>query len=164
MNLTDRPLKLRKVNQEDCELLWNLANDPTVRSASFSSDIISWEEHIKWFTNKLNSTNCYYFIVLNNHDKLIGQIRFDVNSQLQAEVNISINLKERGKGYASHLIKLAVEHLFAHTLIKSINAFIKSDNQASIKSFQKAGFKYIGIEKIREKDFALHYITVKDNE
>ncbi|ELS34320.1 MULTISPECIES: GNAT family N-acetyltransferase [Pseudanabaena] len=164
MCLPEEFLKLRRVNEQDCEILWNWVNDPAVRSSSFFSDLISWEEHVKWFINKLDLINCYYFIALNNHDKPIGQIRFDVNSQLQAEVDISIDIQERGKGYASHLIKLSVEHLFAHTLVKSINAFIKSDNQASIKSFQKAGFRYIGIEKIREKYFALHYIAVKNNE
>jgi hypothetical protein len=90
MNSTDRRLKLRKVTQEDCELLWQWANGSIVRAASFSSEPIAWEDHIKWFNNKLISPNCYQFIGLNNEDVAIGQIRFDIDKQLQSIVSISL--------------------------------------------------------------------------
>ena len=160
MNSTDRLLKLRKVTQEDCELLWQWANDPIVRKSSFSSEAISWEEHLKWFTNKLNSPNCYQFIGLNSEDEPIGQIRFDIDSQLQAEVDISIDSHKRGKGYAINLIKLSISYLFRNTNVEIVNAIIKSENTASIKSFSKSGFKFIN-QKITNSFHIYHYVYKK---
>lgn len=161
MSSPDQLLKLRQVNEQDCELLWNWVNDPVVRSASFSSDLISWEDHVNWFNNKLNSPNSYIFIALNDQDKPIGQIRFDVNSKLQADIDLSINSEERGKNYASYMITLAVNYIFNYTEITFINAQIKSDNQASIKSFQKAGFSCVDIKIIRDKYSVFHYTFAK---
>ena len=81
MNSTDRLLKLRKVTQEDCELLWQWANDPIVRAASFRSDSILWEDHFEWFNKKLHSFNCYYFIAVNKLEEPVGQIRFENGNQ-----------------------------------------------------------------------------------
>jgi UDP-2,4-diacetamido-2,4,6-trideoxy-beta-L-altropyranose hydrolase len=162
MSSPDQLLKLRKVNEQDCELLWHWVNDPVVRSASFSSDLISWEDHVNWFNNKLNSQNSYIFIALNDQDKPIGQIRFDVNNKLQADIDISIASEERGKSYASDILKLTVNYVFKHTQIQSINAFIKPNNQSSIKSFEKAGFRKVGIEIIHNKYPALHYICLSN--
>ena len=35
--------KLRKVGENDCELLWQWSNDSVVRSSAFHSRPISWE-------------------------------------------------------------------------------------------------------------------------
>ena len=163
MSSPDQLLKLRKVNEQDCELLWHWVNDLAVRSASFSSDLISWEDHVNWFNNKLNSPNSYIFIALNDQDKPIGQIRFDVNNKLQADIDLSVNSEDRGKNYASYMIKLAVNHIFKYTEIKFIHAQIKSDNQASIKSFKKAGFICVEIKIIRDKYSVFHYTFAKND-
>ena len=162
MNSIDQLLKLRKVTQEDCELLWQWANDPIVRAASFSSEPIAWEDHIKWFNNKLNSPNCYQFIGLNSEDQPIGQIRFDIDSQLQAEIDVSIDPNERGKSYASDLIKLSTKYFFENTNIKVVNAIVKSENIASIKAFSRSGFDCISQNIIRNNCYVYHYVSVKN--
>jgi UDP-2,4-diacetamido-2,4,6-trideoxy-beta-L-altropyranose hydrolase len=160
MNSTDRLLKLRNIKHDDCKLLWQWANDPVVRKSSFSSEAITWEEHLKWFTNKLNSPNCYQFIGLNSENEPVGQIRFDIDSQLQAEVDISIDSNKRGKGYAIYLIKLSISHLFRNTNVEIVNAIIKSENIASIKLFSKSGFECIN-QKIIDSFHVYHYVCKK---
>jgi len=160
MNSTDRLLKLRNIKHDDCKLLWQWANDPIVRKSSFSSEAITWEEHLKWFTNKLNSPNCYQFIALDSEDKPVGQIRFDVDEKFQAEVDISIKSNERGKGYATNLIKLSISYLFENTNVEIVNAIIKSENTVSIKSFSKSGFDCIN-QKIIDGFHIYHYVCKK---
>jgi len=41
--LIDRELKLRSVRENDCQLLFEWAQDPVVRAASFHSAAISWK-------------------------------------------------------------------------------------------------------------------------
>ena len=163
MNSTNRLIELRMVRQEDCEILWKWVNDPFVRAASFASEPITWEDHLKWFNNRINSSNCYHFIAFNDQNAPIGQIRFDVDEQSQAEIDISIDLQKRGQGYAAPLITLAVNHMLTYTTIECIHAFIKPINNASIKAFQKSKFQYVDIKKIRGKYSAFHYVFLRNN-
>jgi L-amino acid N-acyltransferase YncA len=140
MNSIDRQLKLRKVTQDDCELLWKWANDPIVRAASFSSEPITWEEHLSWFNSKLNSSNCYHFIAFDVRDEPIGQVRFDLDKQLQSVVSISLASNRRSQGYGKLMLKMAIEELSKCTLVNNIQAFIKADNFASIKLFKSLEF------------------------
>ncbi|MCL1491740.1 MAG: GNAT family N-acetyltransferase [Pseudanabaena sp. Salubria-1] len=143
MNSTDRLLKLRKVTQEDCELLWQWANDPIVRAASFRSDSILWEDHFEWFNKKLHSFNCYYFIAVNKLEEPVGQIRFDIDEELQALVSISIAAQYRGQGYGKLMLKMAINKLLQNISVISIRALIKPSNVSSIKLFESGGFKMI---------------------
>ena len=143
MNSTDQLLKLRNVKQEDCELLWEWANDPIVRSASFRSDSIPWEEHLKWFNNKLNSSNCYHFITVNTLNQPIGQIRFEIDKHLKSVVSISLDSKHRGQGYGKLMLQMAINKLFQHISVNHIQALIKPDNVASIRLFESVGFKIV---------------------
>ena len=155
MNSTDQLLKLRNVKQEDCELLWEWANDPIVRSASFRSDSIPWEEHLKWFNNKLNSSNCYHFIAITKLNQPIGQIRFEVDEQLKSVVSLSLASEQRGQGYSKLMLQMAIDKLFQYILVNHIQALIKPDNFASIRLFESVGFKMIDF---RPNESALKYI------
>jgi UDP-2,4-diacetamido-2,4,6-trideoxy-beta-L-altropyranose hydrolase len=148
MGLADRLLKLRKVGQEDCELLWDWANDPIVRAVSFSSEPITWEDHLRWFNNKLNSSNCYHFIAFNDQDKPIGQIRFDIDDQLQSIVSVSLASNQRNQGYGKLILQMAINKLCKRISVSNIQALIKPDNLASIKLFESVGFKQLNLSSI----------------
>ncbi|MFP5268889.1 UDP-2,4-diacetamido-2,4,6-trideoxy-beta-L-altropyranose hydrolase [Coleofasciculus sp.] len=160
MHLQDQPLRLRPIHQEDCKLLWEWANDPEVRSASFSSDPIPWEQHLQWFANKLHDSNCYIFMVFDYEDRAIGQVRFERQDGNEAEISISLDKGKRGSGYGSSFIDIAVEELFRHTSISSVYALIKPNNDTSIRAFEKAHFKKLG-NKIVRGNVALHYVRFK---
>ncbi len=151
MNSNEKTLRLRNVIQEDCELLWEWANDSTVRTASFSSNSILWEDHLKWFSNKLNSSNCYHFIAVNKLDQPIGQIRFDIDEELQSVVSISLASKQRGQGYGKLMLQMAIAELFQHVAVNHIQALIKPDNVASIRLFESVGFKIIDFSPVLKK-------------
>lgn len=38
-----------KNGENDCSLIYNLSNDPLVRSNSFNSEPIFYENHVRWF-------------------------------------------------------------------------------------------------------------------
>ena len=44
-------MQIRQVEngENDCSLIYNLSNDPLVRSNSFNSEPIIYENHVKWF-------------------------------------------------------------------------------------------------------------------
>ena len=153
-------MRLRQVCQEDCKLLWEWVNAPDVRAASFTSGPISWEEHVQWFTNKLNDPQCYQFLALAD-DIPIGQVRFDVQDD-GVEITVSITSDLRGQGYGSQMIRAASAHLFENTGIIEIFAYIRPDNTASIHAFEQAGYRMVGTKVVKGQQ-ALQMVLEKTN-
>jgi RimJ/RimL family protein N-acetyltransferase len=89
---------------------------------------------------KLSDKNAYYFIgSVNNIDAAL--IRFDEKDGY-AIIGINISPDFRGQKLA-HLFLRNGTLLFLKIKNIQIKAYIKKDNIASLKSFEKAGFKLI---------------------
>ncbi|MGD0792422.1 MAG: UDP-2,4-diacetamido-2,4,6-trideoxy-beta-L-altropyranose hydrolase [Terriglobales bacterium] len=134
-------LSIRLVEYGDCKLLWEWANDPVVRASAFSSEPIPWDDHVAWFREKLNDRNCRMFVALDASAVPAGQIRFDQRGASHADVDITVDGRFRGLGYASRLIDLGTNWAFTEWGLKQLNAFVKPENVASAKAFERAGFK-----------------------
>jgi UDP-2,4-diacetamido-2,4,6-trideoxy-beta-L-altropyranose hydrolase len=155
------PISIRKATETDCELIWNWANDPVVRLSAFCSGFIKYEEHIKWFYDKLYNSESVIFIGYNNKNQPVGQIRFDKIKTNEYEIDVSIDKDSRGKGYGVQLIKLGIIELLKLNSASIINAFVKSNNYSSKSIFIKAGFFIKGIENIKNTE-AYHLIWKKN--
>ncbi|ABW20042.1 GNAT family N-acetyltransferase [Alkaliphilus oremlandii] len=125
----------KNIEKNDCDLIFEWANDETVRNNSFNSNTIEYEEHVKWFDEKLKSTDSimHIFEVNNVSVGLIRLDRFDDKSFL---INYSIAKEHRGRGYATYLLQLIKDKYKTNFLIGKV----KSTNSASIKAFMKAGY------------------------
>jgi RimJ/RimL family protein N-acetyltransferase len=156
-SLDANSLQLRPVREEDCELLWHWVNTPEVRNSAFNSEHINWENHFQWFKNKLTSKTCFIFIVKDIKSKPIGQIRFEIVENKEAEIDISIEKGNRGKGLASIIINEGISLLLKEISIEVIHSFIKADNKASIRAFEKNNFALYET-KIVKGHLAHHYI------
>jgi UDP-2,4-diacetamido-2,4,6-trideoxy-beta-L-altropyranose hydrolase len=159
---------LRRVRADDVRLLWEWANDPEVRAASFSPDPIPWKAHETWFAERLRvgrsatSAEKTYprslMLIADNEDaRPLGQIRFDARTDGEWEVDLSIAKEVRGRGIASQVITLGVQVLLEDGCDIRIHSLVKPTNVASVKAFERAGFKRIGIEKVRDHA-AIHLI------
>ncbi len=141
--MSDSILKLREVKREDIETLWRWANDPVAREFSLSSKSITWDEHVKWFSEKLNSPYCYQYIAFINSCELVGQLRFDLNDKFQAIVSISLEAHMRNKGYGKQILRLGLSQFLQNTKPACFLAIIKPENIASLKLFERVGFRRI---------------------
>ena len=137
--MTDPAIHLRAITREDSSLLFAWANDPHVRAASLSPDPISRNTHDEWFQKKLSDPACHMFIGMNGEESRVGQVRCDGGGGV-AEVDVHTAPDHRGKGYGTLMIREVVRKLFAETGVKEVHAFIKPENEASIRAFTKAGF------------------------
>jgi RimJ/RimL family protein N-acetyltransferase len=142
-------------------LLWEWANDPDVRAGSFSSGSISWEEHSRWLNQKLEGAKCLILIATDGSNNAIGQIRFDMTNDREAEVSLSIVREARGKGYAAPLIETAAEMVFQQHNVERLHAFVKPENHSSQKAFEKANFAKVGMA-LRGGHPAVHYTRTKN--
>jgi RimJ/RimL family protein N-acetyltransferase len=150
-------LSIRLVAEGDCKLLWEWANDPAVRASAFSSETISWDDHIMWFRDKLSDRDCRIFVALDASGIPAGQMRIDRTGPRRADIDIMIDSRFRDLGYASRLIELGSERAFAEWCLGQLNALVKPENVASAKAFERAGFKAAATVTVKGHT-AIHYI------
>jgi UDP-2,4-diacetamido-2,4,6-trideoxy-beta-L-altropyranose hydrolase len=143
-------LRLRPARADDAHLLWEWANDPEVRAASFSSDPIPWETHVAWMAEKLGQKGSFILIAEDREATPCGQIRLDLRLDGDWEVDISVSKTMRGHGLGSELIKLGVQALLTEHDNARVHAFVKLANTSSVKAFEQADFKLMGTEKIQD--------------
>ena len=155
-----RSIKLRAVSTDDCRLVWEWANEPDARASSFSSEVISWGQHAKWFETKVHDSQCLYYIALDFAGEPIGQVRYDLRED-EAVISVSLDAKSRGNGYGSLIIKQASDQVFDVALVKTIHAYVKKGNEASVHAFAKAGYKEKSMTAVRGQE-AHHFILTTD--
>ncbi|WP_461094584.1 GNAT family N-acetyltransferase [Spirosoma gilvum] len=141
-------LTYRTAKPTDAQLYFAWANDPDTRRQSFNSSPISLETHTAWFTRKLADPNALLLVFLNDTGQPVGQVRFErtpvADMPDEIVIGISVDANHRGKGLASQLIQQACTICRQRWEAVTIHAYIKPENQASIRAFERAGFKLSG--------------------
>jgi RimJ/RimL family protein N-acetyltransferase len=140
-------LTIRPVAESDCRRLWHWTNDPAVRRSAFCQTRIPWDKHVQWFEKKLNDDMCRIYIAENADGVPIGQVRFDRRDDGDAEIDVNVAPDQRGRGYGGQLLIKSAEAYFGETEVPAVHALVKTDNQASEKSFRNAGFTHLGVEQ-----------------
>ena len=128
-----------KASIEDCDLIYNWANDETVRQNSFNTSKISYQDHVNWFTNKINSSDSFLFVCSNGQEP-IGQIRVDIVAGIGI-INYMIDRQFRGMGYGTEFLKIVINEIKKEEVkISKLIGRTKYDNIGSQKAFEKAGY------------------------
>ena len=141
-------VRFRRANEEDCAVLWEWANDPVARDASFSSVSIPWESHVRWFNERCADPACALFVAVDEHGQPSGSVRYE-GLDAEAVISIYVSPPHRGFGYGSRLIEATAARVFASSDATVIHAYIKVANEASKQAFLKAGFAYLGETVVR---------------
>ena len=136
MNLSE--VYLREATMDDKDLLFEWANDPVVRSESFHSGRISYEEHCKWFDRIMSDENELQFVLVSLSEN-IGQARLTIKDG-DAVVSYSIAPDKRGQDLGNEVIRLLQEEVRKNSRIHRLVAQVKPSNIASMKCFEKNGF------------------------
>ncbi len=138
-NLKAGLITLRRAQEEDARLLWEWANDPSVRSVSFTQDPIAWADHLRWFQAKRKDPRCLFYVGTDSSGTPIGQIRFDSRDD-EAEVSVSLDARHRAHGQGSALILAGSRKVFATSRVRTLHAYIREGNEPSVRAFTKAGY------------------------
>lgn len=149
-------LFLKRAHLNDCDLLFNWANDKETRKNSFNQSKISYEEHVAWFNSKMKSYTCAIFIL--NFDNIsVGYVRIDIENKT-AVISYAIDENYRGRGLAEKMLALLEAELRNEEKhIEKLIGYVKSDNIASQKIFEK--LKY---NKIIHDDYFEYYKLLLD--
>lgn len=150
-------INLREATLNDCDLLFEWANDKETRLNSFNSEPILYETHCAWFENKLKCSTVKIYILMID-DLPAGQCRLDVENGT-ALISYLISGNFRGMGYGRKLIELVISEVEANLHhIECLIAEVKPENLASRHIFQSLCFD----ESISEDKIIVYRKKIKE--
>ena len=129
-------LFLRRAEPEDMMPLYRWINEPSVRANSFRSEIISLEEHQRWFQKALDDPNVSIFIMMLDAQP-IGQVRLTLDDNIQL-IDYSIDVEHRKHGFGTLILSMVEQHC-DQTL--PLVGKVRLTNVASQKVFEKLGYE-----------------------
>lgn len=150
-------LRLRSAADGDAKLLWQWANHPSVRAASFSSARIPWRTHLAWFAKRLarpQRARIYVALARGSADP-VGQVRFEKSAAGRAVVSVVVAPDQRGRGIGAALIAAGCLRAAQDLGVTRVLAYIRDDNAASITAFERAGFVRLRRAKVGGNDAVL---------
>lgn len=134
---------VRKVKKDDMKMVFELSNQEYVRKYSIKKEEINWLDHTNWFNKAINDSNLIFYIITNVGNEVIGQVRFEILEK-NAIVSISVAESILGKGYSQEILKKSLALLFEEMpTLNKVTAYIEDVNYASIKLFERVGFRLI---------------------
>ena len=132
-------IQIRKALVKDVRFFYELRNEKTARKNCFDTKDIKYNDHLKWYKNKLKKKNIIFLVALISASKKIGTIRYETDKKF-TDISINISKEFRNLGYGSKIIKNSEKFLKKKIIIISR---IKSNNKASIKIFRKNNYKVV---------------------
>ncbi len=135
---------LRLASEDDCETVFQWANDPLTRAVSFSWEAITWQEHFRWFTARLADQYHIFYIAITPSGLPMAQARFALRGDGEAVISVSLAPDFRGVGLGSRFIRLACQQAMTERHVTKIQALIRQDNISSLHVFAQAGFRQHG--------------------
>ncbi|MBK9461108.1 MAG: GNAT family N-acetyltransferase [Sphingobacteriales bacterium] len=133
---------LRRATAADVDLFFSWTNEVSTRANSYNNTPVPYDNHIQWFLQKITNPNTYMYVLCEDTDIAVGQIRFDVDNTLnEAIISYAIGEQHRGKKYGSIILEQGI-NTFLHDYGQKITivGFVKEENLASKYLFSKLGF------------------------
>lgn len=158
MQLTGTHILLRALEPSDIDILYAWENDTenwVVSNTQTPYSRFVLEQYLASVHQDIYSVKQLRLIICDLAKRPLGTIDlfdFDPNNQ-RAGIGILIAEKsDRNKGYASEALEILIQYGFAVLNLRQLYCNITSDNQTSIKLFEKHGFDIVGNKKqwIRE--------------
>lgn len=139
-NMDCGSIEIRVAKHEDSEQLFEWRNHPTVRAASRNSDVISREDHQKWFATVLASPD-RLLLIGQRESAPVGVVRFDIHDD-EAEVSIYLVPCIKEAGFGRELLQSAEHWLVAHrSEIRKVCAYVLGGNERSHRLFLGLGYQ-----------------------
>ena len=163
LQLKDDVVTLKELSISDTLALFEMRSDNQLsRQAGISVD--THPAHTLAFildVNKKVKDRYFYYWGIFVGDDLVGVISlwgFDYNAK-SGELGYFIGKNFQRNGYMSRAIKLVVNNCLSESQISSVDAYIETTNNASIKLVKKLGFKLAGesLEEDQSDNFVSMY-------
>jgi UDP-2,4-diacetamido-2,4,6-trideoxy-beta-L-altropyranose hydrolase len=133
----DRVVSLRQARFVDAAAMLEWQSAPGIRAYARNPAAPDPQAHARWLRAKLDDGNCIFNIVLCG-DEPVGILRFDrLTARDACEISILIAADKHGLGIGGCALELGKRLLPKERIVAAIHA----DNRASIRMFERAGYR-----------------------
>tara|TARA_B100000424_G_scaffold271264_1_gene273260 strand:- start:1631 stop:2101 length:471 start_codon:yes stop_codon:yes gene_type:complete len=140
---------------KDAEFIWSIRNHK--KSLIWFGERIKLSDHLLWFKNEFKIERSFFYIA-NLEKNKVGYLRFSMAEKKFPVISYGIKEEFKKNGYGSILLKEASAKFFkSNKNIFKVIAWVHKKNIASLKSFERAGFKYT------KKDYKYFYFELCRN-
>lgn len=168
-------IRLRPIEPEDLDIIYQWENDPSVWSISHTTTPFSkntLKQYIDSIQDIYADKQLRLVIEEQKHTFPIGFIDlFDFDpANRKAGIGILIADKEfEGKGFASDTLNVLIDYSFNQLNLHQLYCNILTDNEKSIQLFERKGFAIVGEKKdwvlengTWKNEYILQLLNVKD--
>lgn len=136
---------LRSIEDNELEMMWIWRNMPAVRANMYTQHVISYEEHLAWWTKTRRRTDQKYYMyeLAGTPSGIAAFTDFDTENQTAAWAFYTAPVATRGAG--SKMEYLMLERAFDTFRLHKLYCEVLAFNASVVKLHQKFGFKIEGI-------------------
>lgn len=159
--LNDFLVTFRKATKDDMMLVYKWSNDPIVRQNSYNTKEIDFDNHERWFNQKIVEDKTLFLIALFDNQPA-GVVRYEIKDN---HTIISVLIAEgfRGKKLSPSFLSESAKHYFKQNYLP-IFAYIKEKNKASIKAFENGGYSFLKEECVKKNTSFVYKLEKKNVE
>ena len=139
MSAAQGRIELRPARPDDARRLFEWANDPATRAASFDRAPIPWQEHVVWLAAVLADPDRRLWIA-EEAGAPVGQLRVDRAPGGAGTVSIGLAPAARGRGLGPVVLRMGVAAAVRELGIGRARAVVMAANLPSRRLFEGAGF------------------------
>ena len=160
---TEPRVRLVPLAEKHLDATFQWVNDPAMMRLLGRAARVESDEHLRWFEQLKQRTDCRYFSVETTDAGLhVGNIwLWDINTtDKKAEVRILFGDESaRGRGYGSEAITLLTELAFDTMNLRRLYAYVFAINPRAKRAFEKARFTFEGLLR-QDRRMAEEYVDV----
>ena len=135
-------LSFRYALANNVDLYFKWANDALVRQNSLNTKQINFDDHVVWFTEKVENPNVFMYLFLNEQNESVGQVIIE-RKENWASVGQSVAKEHRGKRYSSEMLSKGTDDFLKKFPKDTIVSVVKTNNISSIKMSINSGFNVL---------------------
>jgi RimJ/RimL family protein N-acetyltransferase len=129
---------LRPATEHDSGVLLEWRNDPDAIRFSVSGRGVTPAEHREWLSGRLADPGTRLWIA-ERGGAPVGQVRVDMEEGI-GTVSVAVAPSQRGHGLGSAVLQAMVFEMEADPGVQRLRALAHTENTASIRAFERAGF------------------------
>lgn len=139
---------LRKIEEKDLEMILTWRNSERIRAAMFTDQIITADEHRRWYGNIKNSDQDLYLIFeYNKTPRGLTCFNNIDNEKKTCFWGFYIGGEDASPGLGTKLAHVSLQYAFFALRLRKVYGKVFVFNTASTRLFKKLGFKEEGYYK-----------------
>ncbi|WP_328186502.1 UDP-4-amino-4,6-dideoxy-N-acetyl-beta-L-altrosamine N-acetyltransferase [Marinobacter sp. OP 3.4] len=138
-------MSLRKVGEQDLELMLSWRNNPVVRASMFSQDVIHLNQHREWFRRESAKQDSAWFLFIDANKNPAGVVYFTNMDRIANHVFWGFYAAPGATpGTGTKMGIEALDYIFDTEGFHKVNAEVLETNERSYALHKKLGFRIEG--------------------